>query len=67
MRLSLDQIDHIISSIMPFLNPHHAELRLYGSRANDKAKGGDIDLVLLTDQPDTAELLLEKSIIFWHP
>ncbi len=46
MRLSQQEIDAIISSIAPHIKTQ-AELRLFGSRIDDKARGGDIDLLLV--------------------
>ena len=61
MRLSENQVKQMISALQPFISPHHAQLKLYGSRVHDHLKGGDIDLLLLTDNVDTAHLLLEKK------
>ena len=46
MRLSEDEIVSIKSVFSDKMNNY--ELRLFGSRVDDKAKGGDIDLLLLT-------------------
>ena len=46
MRLKPEYIQHIVDALTPFLSPG-ATLRLYGSRMNPKARGGDIDLLLL--------------------
>lgn len=47
MRLSDQEISGIISAIEAFSVPKQAELRLYGSRADNAKKGGDIDLLLI--------------------
>jgi predicted nucleotidyltransferase len=61
MRLSKKQSDAIISALMPFIEHEQAELRLYGSRVNDTLKGGDIDLLLLMDDPSLINRLSEKK------
>jgi predicted nucleotidyltransferase len=63
MRLSSAEIKGIIEAISPFILPLHetVELRLFGSRINDALKGGDIDLLLITESPEAAsKLLFEK-------
>lgn len=42
MRLTDEDVGLIIASLEPFLVGYQAELRLFGSRANDTRKGGDI-------------------------
>ena len=61
MRLSNKQIDGIILSLSNFIGNERAELRLYGSRVNDRLKGGDIDLLLLVEKQTLIKELHEKK------
>src|SRR5579872_1686413 len=61
MRLTSQQIKGLIISLDVFLERHRAELCLYGSRVDDSQKGGDIDLLVLVDEPDFANELLQKK------
>ena len=65
MRLTEQQITNLILSLTPFLveraKNEHVELRLYGSRINDQLKGGDIDLLLLVENPNLITQLQEKK------
>lgn len=58
MRLSNDYISVFNNAITKFLPiSAKAELRLYGSRTDDLLKGGDIDLLLITNTAETANYL----------
>ena len=59
MRLLPEQIQSIIDTIHELTNPH-TRIFLYGSRLNDQALGGDIDLLIETD---TALSLLQRAKI----
>lgn len=59
MRLRSEQIQSIIGAITPFLAEIDAELRLFGSRVHDDHKGGDIDLLLLVDDPNCIIKLID--------
>ncbi|MFZ4775466.1 MAG: nucleotidyltransferase domain-containing protein [Terrimicrobiaceae bacterium] len=48
MRLSPSTVSFIKTSVQSLVPG--SELLLFGSRANDSAKGGDIDLLLLTEK-----------------
>lgn len=48
MRLSQFQIESIRNSVKNNLSDY--ELRLFGSRVDDNKKGGDIDILLLTNE-----------------
>ncbi len=48
MRLTPTQIQHIKGAIAGFDDA--AEIYLFGSRANDAAKGGDIDLLIFSNR-----------------
>jgi hypothetical protein len=61
MRLKPDEIDHIIHELGLFIGSHQAELRLYGSRVHDERRGGDIDLLLLTNTLSLANHIMEKK------
>ena len=61
MRISQDEVAHIIQALSPFMGENNAELRLHGSRVHDDRKGGDIDLLLLTEDALLASLLMEKK------
>ena len=50
MRLTPPQIDAIIQTVSR-LTGGTAEVFLFGSRLDDRARGGDIDLLILTRTP----------------
>lgn len=50
MRLSHDQICVIFDCLKAVFNEINYELFLYGSRVDDNLKGGDIDLLIVTDR-----------------
>ena len=45
MRLKTEQIINIIE-IVQAITPQPFQIRLFGSRLNDEAKGGDVDLLI---------------------
>lgn len=47
MRLTPKEIANLIKATGEFVGNHSAELRLFGSRTDERSKGGDIDLLLL--------------------
>ena len=51
MRLTPAQIDTIKSTAQAVLG-EGVQVTLFGSRVNDAAKGGDVDLYVETTQPD---------------
>lgn len=59
MRLSADIQEHIRQVFLQTF--HKGELYLFGSRVNDHAHGGDIDLYILPDDPNC---MLEKKLAF---
>jgi len=50
MRLSQSQVSNIREAVHKVLGDGVVVIRLFGSRANDALKGGDIDLMVETDQ-----------------
>lgn len=50
MRLSQEQINDVYKTVKSFFNEEFFELYLYGSRVQDQLKGGDIDLLILTNE-----------------
>jgi hypothetical protein len=59
MRLTDAQVHALINGLTPFIHGARVELRLYGSRVHDHMKGGDIDLLILTEQAGVADSLME--------
>ncbi len=57
MRLSPEEVNSLITAFDIFVKGEVAELRLYGSRVNDMLKGGDIDILMLTERKEFAEQL----------
>ena len=49
MRLTKEQI-RIIAKVVSRIAGDQAETYLFGSRVNDQAKGGDVDMVIEVDQ-----------------
>lgn len=67
MRLTSQEVDHLMSAISTFLAQNNAELRLFGSRVDDHRKGGDIDLLLLLDDMHLKQQLIsQKHLILAH-
>ncbi len=48
MRLDMEKIQFLKTSVQSIEN--EAELYLFGSRIDDSAKGGDIDILILTNE-----------------
>lgn len=64
MRLTPQEITKLIQAIQEFLGQNPAELRLFGSRTDDKRKGGDIDLLLVVDNAEfNNQLNLQKHLV----
>ena len=64
MRLSLHEVQAIRDCTLK-LDPQ-AKIYLYGSRANDSLKGGDIDLLILSDDltfGDKITLLVDIKLV----
>lgn len=61
MRISHEQIDFLKKEILAVLPD--AVVYLFGSRADDNKKGGDIDIMVLSDKRLRWK---EKAIIRWH-
>lgn len=61
MRLSSQETDALILEISKYVgSSDRAKLYLFGSRAQDHLKGGDIDLILVVSDPKRCQAL--KSI-----
>lgn len=61
MRLSVDEARTIREAVRRF-DPE-AEIYLYGSRTNDSARGGDIDLLVVSDKLGFRDLLRLRMAI----
>ena len=62
MRLSEKEISAIKNNILNF--DQDARIYLFGSRTNDKAKGGDIDVLVISDKIGFNEKLKIRTGIF---
>jgi predicted nucleotidyltransferase len=62
MRLSENEIEAIKSSILKF--DSNAIIYLFGSRADPKKKGGDIDLLIFSDTLDESDKLKIEMKLF---
>lgn len=61
MRLSTSQKQGILETLKPYLMGAGAAIYLFGSRVDDKKRGGDIDLLILTEGPKLAKTLLAQK------
>ncbi|MBU0568546.1 nucleotidyltransferase domain-containing protein [bacterium] len=61
MRISVEQIDLLKNKILSILPD--AVVYLFGSRIDNNGKGGDIDIMILSDRKMSWK---EKAMIRWH-
>ena len=52
MRLSTNELEGIIKAFKTFISEYEAHLYLFGSRAKDSERGGDIDLLVIIKNED---------------
>lgn len=65
MRLSDQQRQIIVTGVANIFGPN-AAVWLFGSRADDARRGGDIDLLIRTDNPDIeANNRAEIALLTW--
>ena len=62
MRLTEKEISAIKNNILPF--DHEAKIYLFGSRVNDTEKGGDIDILVISDKIGFIEKIKIRTGIF---
>lgn len=62
MRLSKKEISAIKNNILNF--DQNAKIYLFGSRVNDNAKGGDIDVLVISDKIGFNEKMKIRTGIF---
>jgi len=62
MRLTDIEVSALIAAIDEHVKLNDAQLRLYGSRAKDHLKGGDIDLLLVLPNLIDYKNVLSKKI-----
>ncbi len=62
MRVSKEQVQVFINCIESF-GVYHFELYLFGSRAKDNKKGGDIDLMVVASSADIQNLQSNKPLL----
>jgi uncharacterized protein len=62
MRLSRNEIDIIKKSILS--EDKDAEIYLFGSRVDDNKKGGDIDILIISDKLVFSDIIFIKRKIF---
>lgn len=62
MRLSAHQVAEIRSAVVRHFGPG-AEVRLFGSRADDRKRGGDIDLYIETDMADPDQVFRREMAV----
>ncbi|MEO6455274.1 MAG: nucleotidyltransferase domain-containing protein [Ginsengibacter sp.] len=62
MRISKKEISVIKKNILNF--DQNAKIYLFGSRVNDEAKGGDIDILIISDKIGFNEKLKIRTRIF---
>lgn len=61
MRLSAEEVELIVEVFSSWLANEQWELYLFGSRVNDLARGGDIDLLLLINDEQAAKDIQTKK------
>ncbi len=62
MRLTQKEISAIKNNILSF--DHEAKIYLFGSRVNDTEKGGDIDILVISDKIGFIEKIKIRTGIF---
>lgn len=61
MRLSKEELRGITLALVPHVTPAKDQLFLFGSRTQEKRRGGDIDLLLIVSSVSHKNQLLEKK------
>lgn len=64
MRLSEKEKQIIVTAVLSF--DQDAAIYLFGSRVNDKKRGGDIDLLVLSNKLNFKDKIRIKKYIFTH-
>ncbi len=63
MRIGEEQAGYLAATVRKILP--NADVRLFGSRANDRARGGDIDILVVGDRRLTYQEKGAIKVAFW--